>query len=96
MHLSGWSLAVWVLLLARRPLLALTALSASIAILARRLRGLVRDPVGVATHIAGGGTTRAALPALASLTRAWSPGLVLGLVFRRTRAPRRWRWSSRP
>ena len=58
-HLSGWSLAVWSLVLARRPVLALAALAASIAILARRLRGLVRDPVGVAAHIAGGGTTRA-------------------------------------
>jgi mycofactocin glycosyltransferase len=85
-HLSAWSLAVWALLLTRRPVLALTALSASIVILAHRLRGLVRDPVRVATHIAGGGTTRAALPALASLSRAWSPALVLGLAFRRTRA----------
>ena len=32
------------------------ALAASVAILARRLRGLVRDPVAVAAHIAGGGT----------------------------------------
>jgi mycofactocin glycosyltransferase len=85
LHLSGWSLAVWSLVLARRPLLGLAALAASVAILARRLRGLVRDPVGVAAHIAGGGTTRAALPALASMTRAWSPALVLGLAFRRTR-----------
>jgi hypothetical protein len=85
-HLSGWSLAVWTLLLARRPVLALTALAASVAILARRLRGLVRDPVGVAAHIAGGGTVRAGVPALGSLTRAWSPALVLGLAFRRTRA----------
>ena len=84
-HVSGWSLAVWMFVLARKPLLALTALAISIGILARRLRGLVRDPVGVATQIAGGGTTRAALPALASLTRAWSPALVLGLAFRRTR-----------
>jgi mycofactocin system glycosyltransferase len=85
-HLSAWSLAVWTLLLTRRPVLALAALSASIVMLAHRLRGLVRDPVRVAAHIAGGGTTRAALPALASLTRAWSPALVLGLAFRRTRA----------
>jgi mycofactocin system glycosyltransferase len=84
-HLSGWSLAVWGLALARRPVLAQAALVASIAILAHRLRGLVRDPVRVATHIAGGGTTRAALPALGSLSRAWSPALVLGLAFRRTR-----------
>ena len=84
-HLSAWSLAVWGLLLARRPVLALAALSASIVLLARRLRGLVRDPVGVAAHIAGGGTVRSALPALASLTRAWAPAFVLGLAFRRTR-----------
>jgi mycofactocin system glycosyltransferase len=84
-HLSGWSLLVWCLLFARRPVLALTALSVSIVVLARRLRGLVRDPVGVATQIAGRGTTRSALPALASLTRAWAPAFVLGLLFRRTR-----------
>jgi mycofactocin system glycosyltransferase len=84
-HVSGWSLAVWTLAWARRPLLAQAVLAASVAILARRLRGLVRDPVAVAAHIAGGGTTRAALPALGSLTRAWSPPLVLALAFRRTR-----------
>ena len=85
-------------------MLALTALAASVAILAHRLRGLVRDPVGVAAHIAGGGTARAALPALGSLTRAWSPALVLGLAFRRTRArggagpprPRAADWADRP
>jgi hypothetical protein len=85
LHLSGWSLLVWSLLLFRRPVLALTALSVSIVVLAGRLRGLVRDPVGVATQIAGRGTTRSALPALASLTRAWAPAFVLGLFFRRTR-----------
>ena len=84
-HLSGWSLAVWGLMLGRRPVAALAALAVSVVILARRLRGLVRDPVAVAAHIAGGGTARAALPALVSLVRAWSPALVLGLAFRRTR-----------
>jgi hypothetical protein len=39
----------------------------------------------VAAEIAGGGTAKAALPALAGLTRAWSPALVLGLLARRTR-----------
>jgi mycofactocin glycosyltransferase len=84
-HVSGWSLAVWALAWARRPLLAQVVLATSVVLLARRLRGLVRDPVAVAAHIAGGGTTRAALPALGSLARAWSPALVLGLAFRRTR-----------
>ena len=64
-HLSGWSLAVWSLAPGPQARARLAALAASIGILARRLRGLVRDPVGVAAHIAGGGTTRAALPALA-------------------------------
>ncbi|MGO9857280.1 MAG: mycofactocin biosynthesis glycosyltransferase MftF [Acidimicrobiales bacterium] len=84
-HLSGWSLAVWVLASARRPVLALATLAASIGILARRLTGLVRDPVVVATRIAGSGTARSALPALGGLARAWAPALVLGLAFRRTR-----------
>lgn len=84
-HVSGWSLAVWTLAWARRPVLAQAVLAASMVVLARRMRGLVRDPVAVAAHIAGGGTTRAALPALGSLARAWSPALVLGLAFRRTR-----------
>ena len=77
-HLSGWSLAVWVLASARRPVLALTTLAASIGILARRLTGLVRDPVVVATRIAGGGTARSALPALGGLARAWAPALRAG------------------
>ena len=37
-EVSAWSLAVWGLILARRPALAQAALAASVAILARRLR----------------------------------------------------------
>jgi mycofactocin glycosyltransferase len=84
-NVSAWSLAVWVLTLARRPALAQATLAASVAILATRLVGLVRDPVTVASRIAGVGTARGALPALGGLARAWSPALVLGLAFRRTR-----------
>jgi hypothetical protein len=60
-------------------------LAVSILVLARRLKDTVADPVGVAGRIAGGGTARSALPALAGLTRAWSPAWVAGLLFRRTR-----------
>ena len=85
-HVSGWSLAVWTLLLARRPVLALATLAASIGILAGRLTGLVRDPVSVATRIAGG--WHGAAPRCRR-SRAWpEPGhrrCVLGLAFRRTR-----------
>ncbi len=103
-HVSGWSLAVWILALARRPVLALATLVASIGILAGRLAGLVRDPVMVATRIAGGGTARSALPSLGGLTRAWAPALLLGLAFRRTRKasalalllPALGRWAASP
>jgi mycofactocin system glycosyltransferase len=82
---SGWSVAVWVLTVWRRPGLAFAAQATSIIVLAHRLRGLVRDPVAVATKIAGGGTARAAVPALGGVARVWSPLLVGGLLFRRTR-----------
>ncbi len=83
--ISAWSLAVWLLAAKRRPVLALAALAASIGLLSGRLRGLTADPVAVATRIAGDGTARAAVPALSGLTRAWSPALLAGLAFRRTR-----------
>ena len=85
LDVSAWSLAVWLLAARRRPVLALAALATSIGLLAHRLRGLTHDPVAVATRIAGDGTTRAAVPALSGLTRAWSPALLAGLAFRRTR-----------
>ena len=82
---SAWSAATWGLLAARRPVLAAGTLAAPILMLAHRLRGLVDEPLTVASRIAGGGTARSALPALSGLTRAWSPALVLGLLFGRTR-----------
>jgi hypothetical protein len=77
---------VWVLALARKPLPAAGALALSVAVLAKRLDGLVDEPVKVAGRIAGGGTARSALPALSGLTRAWSPALLLALCGRKTRA----------
>lgn len=85
LDVSAWSLVVWLLAAKRRPLLALATLATSIALLAQRLRGLTGDPVDVATRIAGNGTVRSAVPALSGLTRAWSPALLAGLGFRRTR-----------
>jgi mycofactocin system glycosyltransferase len=82
---TAWSAAVWGLLLVRRPLLAFTTLAASVLILARRLHGLVDEPGKVAATIAGGGTAKSAVPALAGLARAWSPAFVLGLLVPRTR-----------
>ena len=85
LDVSAWSLAVWLLAATRRPVLALATLAASVGLLADRLRGLTGDPVAVATRIAGDGTARAAVPALAGLARAWSPALLAGLCFRRSR-----------
>ena len=68
-EVSGWSLAVWGFALVGRPTLALTTLEASVAVLAERLTGLVRDPVAVAIRVAGRGTAQALLPA-----RRRSPG----------------------
>jgi mycofactocin system glycosyltransferase len=84
-HMSAWTAGVWGLAAARRPFLSAGTLAASVWLLARRLRGLVDQPVKVAAEIAGSGTARAALPALGGLTRAWSPVLALGLCWRRTR-----------
>lgn len=82
---SAWTVAVWALALSRRPFLAAGTLAASVLILARRLTGLVDEPGRLAFEIAGKGTTTSALPALAGLTRAWSPAFVLGLLSPRTR-----------
>ena len=87
MAASGWSVAVWALVAARRPRAAAGVLALSTGVLAARLRGLVGRPLAVATRIAGGGTARGALPALGGVARAWSPALVLGLLFRPTRRP---------
>ncbi len=85
LHTSIWTASVWGLLAARRPLLAAGALAGSVAVLARRLNGMVDQPVQTATRIAGGGTVRSTVPALGGLSRAWSPGLLMALVPRRTR-----------
>jgi mycofactocin system glycosyltransferase len=85
LHASAWSVAAWLLAVAKRPVAALGVVAASTLVLTYRLRRLVQDPVVVAGRIAGGGTARSALPALAGLTRAWSPAMLIGLAFRRTR-----------
>ena len=73
-HLSGWSLAVWTLALARRPVLALAVLATSVALLAQRLRGLVARPGrgGDAHRGRRHGAGRPAGPGIAG------PGLVAG------------------
>jgi mycofactocin system glycosyltransferase len=85
LHMSAWTAAVWTLIAARKPLLATGTLAASVLVLARRLNGLVDQPVKVASQVAGGGTAKSALPALQGLARAWAPALILALGWRRSR-----------
>jgi mycofactocin glycosyltransferase len=85
LHTSAWTASVWALAAARQPLPAAGVWAASLLVLARRLDGLVDHPLTVAGRIAGGGTAKSALPALSGLARAWSPALLLGLCWRRTR-----------
>jgi mycofactocin system glycosyltransferase len=82
---SVWTAGVWVLAYARKPVLATAFLGTSVAVLARRLKGLVDEPEKVAAQIAVGGTAKSTLPALGGLTRAWSPALVLALCWPRAR-----------
>jgi mycofactocin glycosyltransferase len=85
LNMSIWTAGVWALALRRKPVLAAATLAASVLLLGRRLDGLVDEPVKVATRIAGQGTIASGIPALGGLTRAWSPALAAGLLFRRTR-----------
>jgi mycofactocin system glycosyltransferase len=82
---SAWSVATWLLVLRRRPVLAAGTLGVSILVLAHRLGDSVSHPVPVAARIAGGGTLRSTMPALSGIVRAWSPAFVLGLAFPRYR-----------
>ena len=85
-HVSGWSLAVWVLVLARRPVLGTGGAGG-----VHRDAGPPPARPRARPRAAWRRTSPAAArrvrrcPTLASLTRAWSPALVLGLAFRRTR-----------
>jgi mycofactocin glycosyltransferase len=85
LHTSVWSAGVWALASARKPVLASAFLALSVAVLARRLKGLVDEPGQVAARIAVSGTAKSTLPALSGLARAWSPALVLALCWPRAR-----------
>ena len=83
---SAWTLGVWALVVARKPVIAAGALAISIGALSRKLDGLVEHPLTVAARIAGRGTVASALPAWHGLARAWSPAWALALCWRRTRS----------
>jgi mycofactocin system glycosyltransferase len=82
---SVWSAATWGLLAARRPVSAGLSAGLATAVLARRLRGVVRRPVPLAGRIVVRGTVEAAVPTAEGLVRAWGPAVVAALAVRRLR-----------
>jgi len=82
---NAWTAATWALVLTGHPLLGGAATAGSIAVLSRRMRGVVGSPWPMAARLAGGGTLRAAAPAVASTARAFGPALVMAALHRRTR-----------
>ena len=83
--LAAPTAAAWTLALAGQPLLGLSVVGWSVAVLAARLRTVVRHPRTEAARIAGLGSLQAGGPALGGLFRVWGPLLVAGLAWRRTR-----------
>jgi len=83
--ISAWSAASLGLLAARRPLPAVLVNGLAIGLLARRLRGVVDDPVAVAVRLAGRGTLQAATASVAALARVWGPWALLAVAWRRSR-----------
>jgi mycofactocin system glycosyltransferase len=83
--MSVWSAASIGLLAARRPVPALLVNGLAIGLLARRLRGLVDDPLAVSVRLAGRGTLQAAAASIAGLARVWGPWALLAVAWRRSR-----------
>jgi mycofactocin glycosyltransferase len=84
-RLPGWLALAGSLLLVRRPVAAAGCVLGAGALLARRLRGVVDDPTGVATLLVARALTRGTAPIVTSAVRAWSPALVAALWSRRLR-----------
>ena len=85
LRMSGWSAAVWALVLARRPVVALTVALGTIVALRRKLDQL---PAAESARLAGLGHLYAGRQVASAITRVWWPLAVLLAVFvRRTRLP---------
>ena len=83
--MSGWSAAVWALVLARRPVAALTVAMGTIVALRRKLDQL---PPAESTRLAGLGHLYAGRQVASAITRVWWPlALVLAVFVRRSRLP---------
>ncbi len=85
LRMSGWSAAVWALVLARRPIVALTVAVGTIVALRRKLDQL---PPEESARLAGLGHLYAGRQVASAITRVWWPLAVVVAVFvRRSRLP---------
>jgi mycofactocin glycosyltransferase len=85
LRISGWSAAVWGLVLARRPVAAMMVAVGTIVALRRKLADL---PPEESTRLAGLGHLYAGRQVAGAMTRVWWPlTLLVGLVVRRARLP---------
>lgn len=85
LRVSGWSAAVWALVLARRPIAAVTVAAATIVALRRKLAEL---PSAESVRLAGLGHLYSGRQVASAITRAWWPlALVTAMFVRRARLP---------
>jgi mycofactocin system glycosyltransferase len=85
LRMSGWSAAVWALVLARRPLVAVVVAGWTIAALRRKLHDL---PPEESVRLAGVGHLYAGRQVASAITRVWWPlSLVAAFFVRRLRLP---------
>ena len=85
LRMSGWSAAVWALVLARRPVVALMVALGTIVALRRKLDQLPRSE---SARLAGLGHLYAGRQVASAITRVWWPvALVAALFVRRIRLP---------
>ncbi len=85
LRISGWSAAVWALVLVRRPFAAATVAAGTTLALRRKLGDL---PARESVRLAGLGHLYAGRQVASAITRTWWPAaLVAAAVLRRSRSP---------
>jgi mycofactocin system glycosyltransferase len=85
LRMSGWSAAVWALVFARRPVVAVIVAGGTVAALRRKLNDL---PPQESVRLAGLGHLHAGRQVASAITRAWWPIALFAAVFvRRARLP---------
>ncbi|MEO8265063.1 MAG: mycofactocin biosynthesis glycosyltransferase MftF [Ilumatobacteraceae bacterium] len=85
LRMSGWSAAVWALVLARRPAAAVAVAGGTIVALRRKIPDL---PPAESVRLVGLGHLYAGRQVASAITRVWWPvALLVAMVGRRTRLP---------